>query len=148
MKNLTRAYFFGFWFSLLSSVSNAQFCIPSPTPSAADGGITVVRIIDHLNTGDTLLLHNSTEECYQDQSNVDAPLLNPGTLYRLQFVVTNTSYDRKFSKAWIDYNGDEDFDDPGEELYTWTSTTYTSADLQFKLSMYRPMQRLERPVSS
>jgi len=94
---------------------------------AINGG-PVHLIIDGLSLG------NSVDEETNGQSSLDAlgdgndedgliifPTLDisPGQNFILPFYYTNTTGDTAYVKAWIDWNGDGDFDDANEIIADW-----------------------------
>ena len=66
---------------------------------------------------DSLAVGDDTKDGYDDEDGIAIfPSLNiaPGGAIRLPLVVTNTTGDTAYIEAWIDWNGDGDFDELNE----------------------------------
>ena len=54
--------------------------------------------------------------------------LTPGQNFRLPFSYTNTTGNTAYVKAWIDWNGDGDFEDADEMVADWNDETTIFSD--------------------
>jgi hypothetical protein len=101
-----------------------QYCIPSITASETSY-INYFKI----NNG-TLLNHTSANVGYENITDSSIKLISKGS-YKFNFGIGNpTSGSHKRVHIWIDKNHDNDFTDPGEEIFTWDGEN-TSSDLLF-----------------
>ena len=114
---------FAFLYLLIAPlIMSAQtYCAAGPT-SIADTEIRDVYL-----SGDNYGISNPTT-CptitgLRNFTQLDSADLSRGTSYSLEALLS-TCGDAwgSFARAWIDYNGDGDFTDAGEELGTWSGT--------------------------
>lgn len=101
----------------------------SPTPVASTTSFLDYFKMTDVTDGD-ILNHTSGNDGYENITDSDAPLVAEKT-YRLNFGVGNpTAGTNKRVHIWIDKNQDGDFEDAGEDIFSWSGTN-TSDDLQF-----------------
>jgi PKD repeat protein len=97
-----------------------SYCVPSVANLNSDAGISRVRLPGSNNT----LIDNSSAigaSGYTDYSqNGQNALLELGGTYTIT-VSRNTTNNKLNRKAWIDWNGDGDLTDPGEEVASESS---------------------------
>ncbi len=112
------ATFFITAFALLASNASAQYCTPSGLSSTWDG-------ISNVTVSNAALgFSNPTgiQAAYTDYSSSHTAYITKAQ----NFNVTITS--NWYGDGWIDWNGDGDFTDPGEDMYsgTWYSGSGSS----------------------
>jgi PKD repeat protein len=97
--------------------AGTYYCLPNPTGGTSDNdfinGVTL-NTISNLNTGAT----NGPVYTYYNSFTTN---LNVGQAYPLG--IQSGTYPLDVYAAWIDYNSDGDFDDTGEKLGEFVSTT-------------------------
>jgi len=97
-----------------SYICVVDYCKPTATPTTTD--ISINNVI--LKNATTTLLNNSSaveSSGYSDFTSTHVAEVVMGGKYDLD-VRRNTNSDPWNGKAWIDWNIDGDFDDPGEEI--------------------------------
>ncbi len=101
---------------MLTQIQAQSYCVCPPFISGPFSGITNVTLGD---------LNNSTSDgdgvTYYENATV--PNLTVGQSYNMSVTTEHQLIGSGFSgnlntKAWIDWNGDKDFEDPGEEVYS------------------------------
>jgi len=104
-------------FVSVSSQTYSQYCIP---PESTYGG--PLTGFTNVNVG--TLNNTSSNEGYTDYTGTVAPVaLQIGTAYTPSFilyydVLSSGFTDKMELRIWIDLNGDEDFEDAGEEVFS------------------------------
>jgi len=122
---------------LISSSASAQYCTPpddgygAGTAGFPFTGITLVSLGTLSNTS----VYDNDYIHYSAVAAPDIPVNSNQTLrisYQDQQVVSGTGIN---VAAWIDYNGDGDFDDAGEDvaLFTYTGTASGTEDIQIAI---------------
>ncbi len=101
----------------LSTQLNAQYCVPTGLSSTWDG---IQRVA---TSGGVTNFSNSSgiRPAYTNYSGTQKVSVKKGSSFTLQ--ITNSWQ----GNAWIDFNGDGDFTDPGEDLNIYTYKTTSSA---------------------
>lgn len=123
--------------SITAINDSLTYCVPSPIPSVANGGISRMEIIANGGSGTILLDNNTSKLGYDDQTNIPINI-SRGTTNRIIFTTTNTSNDRKFVTLQADFNQDGDFDDIREQMLNWSSETYDRTTYQFSSGLVVP----------
>ena len=115
----------------------ASYCIPATAPNPnTEVFIERVQITKNNNFG-VAFDQPSDKEGYRDATalpNILKSTLVRGDRYNFRiFTGNNLSTFHRFANIWIDYNGDGDFDDTGEELFAWNRSysDYSNAELVF-----------------
>jgi hypothetical protein len=103
-------------------------CFPTSMTASTTSFLNYFKITNVV-TGD-LLDHTSGNVGYEDNTTSNVAL-NAEKTYRFNFGIGNpTAASNKRVHIWIDKNQDGDFNDVGEEIFTWTGAN-TTTDLQF-----------------
>ncbi|TVZ57522.1 putative secreted protein (Por secretion system target) [Flavobacteriaceae bacterium MAR_2010_105] len=126
MKNLLKTV--GFVVALLITMNSfAQYCTPSATASTTSyiNYFKITKLFD----GD-LLNHSSGNMGYENNNESNGPLVEE-EYYRFNFGIGSPNKGAyKRVHIWIDKNQDGDFNDDGEEIFSWTGAN-TTTDLAF-----------------
>ena len=96
-----------------------DYCVPNAYILSSDIGINRVRVMD----GSQVLLNNASTSgvsAYSDYSLTSQANLTYGRTYTVE-VSRNTTIDPANRAAWIDWNIDGDFSDPGEQIFVESS---------------------------
>lgn len=91
-------------------ITIVPYCIPDPASGTTDGDYidgVVLGTINNQNTG------SSTGPSYNDYTNLSTELARNSNQ---TITITSGSWASDYFAAWIDFNQDNDFDDPGEKL--------------------------------
>lgn len=124
---------------LVASVSHAQYCTPTISPSAT----TYLNYVK-INNGD-VLNNTSANDGYKYTTDGNI-ILTTGSAYRFDLGVADPSVgEYKRVHIWVDTNQDGDFEDAGEELLNFTFENNTAANLGFS---NKPVGTFENSGSS
>lgn len=97
----------------------AQYCIPPPWLSGPFTGIVNVTLGTLSNSS---TINDGGLEVYTYFNSVTVPSLTVGQQYTINATIGGGASENN-SRVWIDYNQDDDFDDPGEEIAAWNLQT-------------------------
>ncbi|MEQ8563041.1 MAG: GEVED domain-containing protein [Cytophagales bacterium] len=116
--------------SKTSFITITNYCIPDPSTGTSDGDYidgVVLGNINNQNTG------SSTGPSYNDYTNLSTDIARNSN----QTVnITSGSYTTDHYAVWIDFNQDNDFDDPGEKLGEVQSTLpFQSLNIPFTVPL-------------
>jgi hypothetical protein len=116
----------------IGSVYGQSYCTAGPS-STADSEITGVSIV-----GDSYSISNFSNSCgtpgVQDFTSTDSTDLSRGSTYSISIIMgtCNGTYSGALS-AWIDFNGDGDFTDSGEQLGTYSGSPTSTQTWSFSV---------------
>jgi hypothetical protein len=114
---------------LFASVSYGQYCTPT-VPITASSFINNFKISTPNTTEGNFLNHASTNDGYENITDSNITLIS-NTAYSFIYDVGDpTLTTHKRVHVWIDMNGDKDFDDAGELIFSYTGANQ-NPDLAF-----------------
>ncbi len=113
-----------------SYITIIPYCIPDPATGTADGDYidgVVLGTINNQNTG------SITGPSYNDYTNLSTDIARNSNQ---SIAITSGSYSPDYFAAWIDYNQDNDFDDPGEKLGEFqSSAVFQTTNISFTVPL-------------